>query len=187
MATNIYLGLPPPNVVKWIKDNYKPDMTKVPLHFTANEDNSSVSFGCYDATANYWEGGLVDSWCKLDYSMDGTTWNTYIDPDSDDETLHRGKVINLNKDETVYFRATLGNDDENPNMNGFNRESGMIWHYFVMEGSIKADGNIQFLLENTGTKMDVPECCYSYMFKDCTSLTQAPSVLPAMTMIDSCY
>jgi hypothetical protein len=48
MATNIYLGLPPPNVVKWIKDNYKPDMTKVPLHFTANEDGSSVSLVCYD-------------------------------------------------------------------------------------------------------------------------------------------
>ena len=29
MATNIFLGLPPPNIVKWIRDNYKPDMIKV--------------------------------------------------------------------------------------------------------------------------------------------------------------
>jgi hypothetical protein len=161
MATSIYLGNPPENIKKWIKENYKPDMTKVPLHFTANEDGSSVSLLCYDAAANDWKGGLVDSWCKLDYSMDGTTWNTYIDPDSEDETLHRGKVINLNKDETVYFRATLGDVEGNPNLNGFGyyyEEWGEAtkYHYFIMEGSIKADGNIQFLLENTGTKMDVP-------------------------------
>ena len=55
-----------------------------------------------------------------------------------------------------------------------------------MEGSIKADGNIQFLLENTGIKMDVPEYCYYRMFKSCTSLTQAPA-LPATTLADSCY
>ena len=118
--------------------------------------------------------------------MDGKTWNTYIDPDSSDVTLHRGKVINLNKDETVYFKATLGNVPENPNLGGFVRGYRMIYHYFVMEGSIKADGNIQFLLENSGTKMDVPENCYISMFQDCTSLTQAP-VLPATTLANYCY
>ena len=56
--------------------------------------------------------------------MDGKSWNTYIDPDSSDVTLHRGKVINLNKDETVYFKATLGDVSENPNLNGFTREDG---------------------------------------------------------------
>ena len=187
MATNIYLGLPPPNVVKWIKDNYKPDMTKVPLHFTANEDNSSVSLVCYDERM----GDFCDSWCKLDYSMDGKAWQTYIDPDSSDATLHRGKIINLNKGETVYFKATLGDVEGNPNLNGFayfNEEYYSVtkYHYFVMEGSIKADGNIQFLLENTGIKMDVPEYCYYRMFKSCTSLTQAPA-LPATTLADSCY
>jgi hypothetical protein len=183
MATQIYLGYPPENIKKWIIDNYKPDMTKVPLHFTANEDNSSVSLVCFDD----WDmSDFTDSWVKLDYSMDGKTWQTYIDPDSEDETLHRGKVINLNKDETVYFRATLGDVEGNPNLNGFVREEGMILHYFVMEGSIKADGNIQFLLENTGTKMDVPDYCYSNMFYSCTSLTQAPE-LPATTLADNCY
>jgi hypothetical protein len=46
MATSIYLGMPPPKIIEWIEKNYvKPevDMTKVPLHFTANEDGSSVS------------------------------------------------------------------------------------------------------------------------------------------------
>ena len=55
-----------------------------------------------------------------------------------------------------------------------------------MEGSIKADGNIQFLLENTGTKMKVPTYCYKGMFKGCTSLTKAP-LLPATTLAEYCY
>jgi hypothetical protein len=48
MATNIFLGMPPPKIKEWIINNYKPDMTKVPLHFTANEDGSSVSLVCFD-------------------------------------------------------------------------------------------------------------------------------------------
>ena len=154
MATSIYLGMPPENIKRFIIENYGPkDMTKVPLHFTSNEDNSSVSLVCYD---DYEIGDICNSWVKLDYSIDGKSWNTYIDPDSEDETLHRGKVINLNKDETVYFRATLGDVDGNPNLDGFgyyDEEWVNVtkWHYFVMEGSIKADGNIQFLLENTAT------------------------------------
>jgi hypothetical protein len=47
MATNIFLGYPPPKIKEWIENNYKPaepevDMTKVPLCFTANEPGSSV-------------------------------------------------------------------------------------------------------------------------------------------------
>jgi hypothetical protein len=154
MATSIYLGNPPPKIKEWIEKNYvKPDMSKVPLHFTANEDNSSVSLVCYDDNFLF---DFLNSWVKLDYSMDGQTWQTYIDPNSEDSTLHRGKVINLNKGETVYFKATMGDVEGNPNLNGFARNGGLTYHYFVIKGSIKADGNIQFLLENTGTKMDVP-------------------------------
>jgi hypothetical protein len=71
---------------------------------------------CFDAYDTY---DFIDAWCKLDYSMDGISWNTYIDPDSADEELHRGKDINLNKGETVYFRATLGDVEGNPNLDGF--------------------------------------------------------------------
>lgn len=34
--------------------------------------------------------------------------------------------------------------------------------------------------------MDVPTYCYSYMFYNCKSLTQAPE-LPATTLANSCY
>jgi hypothetical protein len=157
MATNIYLGLPPPNVVKWIKDEAErkyQEMLKTPLHFTANEDNSSVSLVCYGYDeSNDWNGGFIDSWCEFEYSMTGKNdeWSDYTTE----------QVIELNKDETVYFRAKQGNVEGNPNLNGFtyyDENEGYVskYHRFIMEGSIKADGNIQFLLENTGTKMDVP-------------------------------
>lgn len=34
---------------------------------------------------------------------------------------------------------------------------------------------------------NISENCYSQMFKDCTSLTEAPSALPAMTLTKNCY
>ena len=185
MVTNIFLGLPPPNVVKWIREEAErkhQEMLKTPLSFTATEDNSSVSLVCFDRMLD----GFGDSWCKLDYSMDGKSWQAYIDPDSDDETLHRGKIISLSKGETVYFKATLGDVEGNPNLNGFRSNNGLKYHCFIMEGSIEADGNIQFLLENSGTKIDVPENCYYRIFSDCGNLTKAPA-LPATTLASGCY
>jgi hypothetical protein len=43
MATEIYLGMPPPKIKEWIMKNYKPNMTKVPLTFTAEEANATFS------------------------------------------------------------------------------------------------------------------------------------------------
>ena len=187
MSTSIFLGYPPENIKNWIINNYKPaepDMLATPLHFTANEDNSSVSLICYDEIDTY---DICDSWCELEYSMTGK--------DSDWSDYTTGQVINLNKGKTVYFRAKQGNVEGNPNLNGFTQYDDwgdgyctlLKYHFFKMEGSIKADGNIQFLLENTGTKMDVPGECYTNMFSYCTSLTQAPSILPAMTLANGCY
>jgi hypothetical protein len=50
MATQIYLGNPPENIKKWIKENYKPavDMTKVPLTFTAEEAGAKLSLQSFD-------------------------------------------------------------------------------------------------------------------------------------------
>jgi hypothetical protein len=147
MTTGIYLGNPSENIVNWIKaeaERKYQEKLKTPLYFTANEDNSSVSLVC--CVDNYGSIDFIDSFVKLDYSIDGKAWSTYIDSDSEDETLRRGKVIYLNKGETVYFKATLGDVEENPNLNGFKYYDDYIyatkWHYFVMEGSIKADGNI---------------------------------------------
>ena len=73
MATSIYLGNPPENIKKWIEEHYKPevDMTKVPLHFTANEPNSTIQLHLNDP---YGAG----AWIRLCYSIDEMkTWNEY--------------------------------------------------------------------------------------------------------------
>ena len=190
MSSNIFLGYPPENIKNWIiadAERKYQEQLATPLHFTAEQDKSSVSLVCSN-----WED-IIDSWCELEYSRTGkdNDWHPYIDPNSEDETLHQGGVIYLNKGETVYLRAKQGNVKENPNLDGFayytkNVYDEAKYHYFIMEGSIKAGGNIQFLLENTGTIDYVSNCCYSNMFEYCTALTQAP-ILPAKTLDYSCY
>jgi hypothetical protein len=120
-------------------------MLKTPLHFTANEDNSSVSLVCYD---DYDMGDFIDSWCELQYSMTGKDddWKDYPKEANSDKLK-----INLDdcENKTVYFKAKQGNVDENPNLSGLSwymYDEGMYFfekhHFFKMEGSIKADGNI---------------------------------------------
>lgn len=120
--------------------------------------------------------------------------------DDDWNTYETGYVIDLNEGETVYFRCPREKDDTlNKNKDGlcqYEEYDGEYYlntyHFFRMEGSIKAAGNIQFLLEKTGTMMEVPAYCYYHLFRDFTnangntSLTQAPE-LPATTLANHCY
>lgn len=75
------------------------------------------------------------------------TWETYD-----------GSIVYLDSctDNRVYFRA----DPNNPNTDGFYKndsEHSEMWiQYFKTDKSVKAGGNIQFLLESTGTRTDVP-------------------------------
>ena len=68
---------------------------------------------------------------------------------------------------------------------------GIYDYRWILTGSnIACIGNIENLLnyatvESGGHPM-MANSCYSYMFSDCTSLTQAPN-LPATTLADSCY
>lgn len=175
MSTEIYLGYPPENIKKWIKENYN-SKKNVPLHFTANEPNSSVSLMVLD----YNTDEQCDSWCEFVYSTDEMkTWNDYD-----------GHIIYLDncENKTMYIQAKYGDTEDNPNRNGLTNYiyDANKYHQFVMESSIKAGGNIQFLLDNTGSRMDVTPYCYQCIFKGCTSLTQAPA-LPATTLANSCY
>jgi hypothetical protein len=87
MATQIYLGLPPPNVVKWIKDNYKPDMTKVPLTFTAEEPNAKLTLN---------KNEYIKYDCIVVTSTDGITWAQYE---------YGTEITLVNVGDKVYFRA----------------------------------------------------------------------------------
>ena len=68
---------------------------------------------------------------------------------------------------------------------------GDVTSSWVLTGTgIKCIGNIENLLDYvlvaSGAHPTMSENCYSYMFQNCTSLTQAPA-LPATTLADDCY
>lgn len=186
MAIQTFLGMPSASVEQWIKDHYGPKAGE-PLFFEANEPGASVAMLCYDEYI-YEQTSLK---CHLQYSTDKmATWEAYD-----------GSIVNLDDciDNRVYFRA----DPENPNTDGFRKidwDNEEVWtHYFKTVKSVKAGGNIQFLLESTGTRPNVPEDGFCALFGweeydeetgetfySCESLTTAPE-LPAKTLATTCY
>ncbi len=130
------------------------------LRFTAQEANSSVTLHKIGSPNN----GL---W--LEYRTD-------TNPDWQNYTL--GTAINL---------ANVGNwvEMRNRGLQTLNNTAS-DYHQFVMTGKIAASGNIQYLLDKTGELLSVSAYCYYNMFRQCDSLTIAPS-LPATTLADSCY
>ena len=166
---NIFLGNPPENIKQWIIEHYTPP-TPGPLCFTAEQDGSSVSLIGWDDDM----GKQIDIFASLQYSTDNSTWQDWD-----------GHVINLNASQKVYIKAL------NPNPDGmayYNEDMGYVTKYnkFIFEGKIAASGNIQYLLEDTGSRTDVPAYAYYNMFSGCTALASAPE-LPATTLADYCY
>ena len=163
---SIFLGEPPANIKQWIIEHYAPPTpVSGPLCFTAEQDGSSVSLiGWNDDMYEQ-----IDIFASLQYSTDNSTWQEWD-----------GRVINLAAGQKVYIKAL------NPNPNGMAKNDGMQYHKFIFEGKIAASGNIQYLLEDTGSRTDVPAYAYDYMFSGCTSLASAPE-LPATTLANNCY
>ena len=111
----------------------------------------------------------IDIFASLQYSTNNSTWQEWD-----------GHAINLNAGQKVYVKAL------NPNPDGMAKNDGVQYHKFIFEGKIAASGNIQYLLEDTGSRTDVPAAAYYYMFQGCTSLASAPA-LPATTLANNCY
>ena len=121
------------------------------------------------------KSGTTSITASLQISKDGqknwTAWN--------------GSEINLNSEcenGKLYVKALK------PNTNGFfdTINLGNFHKFVINNGKVAASGNIQYLLDPTGERMDVPAYCYYYMFDGCRSLTTAP-VLPATTLANNCY
>jgi hypothetical protein len=125
-----------------------------------------------DSTINRkktWDGTLY-------YSVDGETWSTWsgttqLSSSDDGKLFLRGEnntyLTRKYIDEIKYLRFALQNGKQ-----------------------IQCHGNIENLL-NYKTVLDgnhppMNTHCYDNMFRDCTSLTQAPE-LPATTLASSCY
>ena len=163
---NIFLGRPPANIEAWIKEHILLPANQQ-LCFTAEKDGSSVSLV-------YQDYGVPDPTPpNLQYSLNDTEhWTEY----------EINQIIPLAKDAKVFFKA----NGQNERISAPPTMGPPMIYLFVMEGKIAASGNIQYLLDDTGSRADVPSYCYNSMFSDCKSLTQAP-VLPAKKLANTCY
>lgn len=131
------------------------------LSFLGNED---FTLKTYNTTKN-WDG-------TLEYSTDKTTWNTWD-----------GTKISSSGNK-LYLRGT-GNTKITGSKSNFK---------FVFTGTntlkISCKGNIENLLDyetvSAGGHPTMADCCYQYMFQNCTALTAAPA-LPATTLAKNCY
>ena len=142
MATQIYLGKPPAKIVEWIKENYKPDMTKVPLHFTAEEANSTITMSAVGSTPTVY--------LETSSTGDDGSWSDF--------TVGSTTITLANVGDKVYFRAKQDN-------NVF-ATSAMKYNKFVMTGKIAASGNLNTLLKADGSVADLSgrNYCYRNMF-----------------------
>jgi len=114
-------------------------------------------------------------------NWDGTLW---ISTDKTSWTKWNGAVVSAAQTGSAYNLYVRGNTSNT-------KITGDLNCRWVLTGSasIACTGNIETLRGATGnnpspTKM--AKCCYSWMFEDCTSLTNAPE-LPATTLAEECY
>ena len=127
---------------------------------------NSFTLKVNDAT-KHWDG-------TLEYSTDTSTWSIW-----DGTTIPSSAT--KGSDNVLYLRG-IGNTVIT---------DGGIQYKWVLTGSdIKCIGNIENLLDyatvESGSHPTMAENCYEYMFENCTSLTQAPS-LTATTLAIGCY
>ena len=120
-----------------------------------------------DDTTKHWDG-------TLEYFAEDKTWTVW------DGTTMLSAVDN-DGEYVLYLRGT-----GNPKITG--NSSNYKW--VLTGGDIKCIGNIENLLDyatvESGNHPTMANYCYAYMFRDCTSLTQAPA-LPATTLANYCY
>ena len=128
--------------------------------------SSSFTLAVNDAT-KHWDG-------TLEYFASDKTWTTW------DGTTTLSSIDN-DGEYVLYLRGTGSTVITGSSAN----------HRWVLTGTdIKCIGNIENLLDYTtvasGEHPTMASSCYSYMFRGCTGLTQAPE-LPATTLADNCY
>ena len=128
--------------------------------------SSSFTLAVNDAT-KHWDS-------TLEYFASDKTWTTW------DGTTTLSAVSN-DGEYVLYLRGTGNTVITGSSAN----------HRWVLTGTdIKCIGNIENLLDYTtvasGEHPTMASSCYSFMFRGCTGLTQAPE-LPATTLADNCY
>ncbi len=135
------------------------------LCFTAQQANSTVGLrlvgtGWHDVPT-------------FEYSTDGINWADFEPGTTPDVTLaHIG--------DKVYFRGY--NAKLHLDYQSYDR-----YKQFVMTGKVAASGSVMSLVDRLGTSDRIAHYYeFASLFKDCTSLTEAPN-LPATTLDNYCY
>ena len=137
-----------------------PDAVLVPLKFTAQQSNSTVALSATGSNAPS---------VSLLKSTDGETWTSYTVNDM---------ITLANIGDYVMLKA----DQPNSAIGG-----PIDTNQFVMTGQISAEGNIMSLLDGAVKTYTISAAdCFNGLFKDCTSLTQAPELL-ATDLCSYCY
>ena len=108
------------------------------------------------ATNKTWNG-------TVEYSTDKNTWNTW---DGSEIPSANKKLYLRGKNNTTFYTN-----------NGVQ---------FVLSANAGCYGNINTLLDYENPPTTVGENCYRSMFRNCTSLTSAPT-LPATRLAERCY
>ena len=151
-----------------------------------NVGDVPVEIGLYNTGAT-----AVRSNCKI--STDLKTWSDYnIVLTNDDTSNDIGRILLQNKGDRIYIKADntpLGEYQPYPyphtQFKVFNQSESK---------KIRARGNIASLNKGADDAYktnylilkDIGNYCYHELFKNCTSLTQAPE-LPATTLANFCY
>ncbi|MBO7436890.1 MAG: hypothetical protein J6T97_03620, partial [Bacteroidaceae bacterium] len=128
------------------------------LTFTAEEDGSTF--------------GIVNNKNTPDvqYSLDdGATWT---------DLVGGTEVTLVSKGDKALL---MGNNPE-----GFSKSRDQ-YSTFRMTGKVSASGSVMSLIDGTGLSTEIPNgYCFCRLFRNCTSLTQAPE-LPATSLTIYCY
>ena len=127
---------------------------------------NNFTLGVNDTT-KHWDG-------TLEYFTSDRTWTTWDGTNILSAVYDDGEYV-------LYLRG-IGNTVITGNSHRYK---------WILTGTdIKCIGNIENLLDyatvESGSHPSMADYCYNYMFFDCTSLTQAPS-LPATTLANECY
>ena len=144
---------------KYLPTPFKPKGESYLTFSSPNEFTLSASGG------KKWNG-------TLEYFASDETWTTWSSENALSAVDNGGEYV-------IYLRG-IGNSVITGN--------GGRWR--LVGTDIKCIGNIENLLDyatvESGNHPIMSEYCYRFMFKDCTSLTQAPE-LPATILTFSCY
>ena len=146
--------------------SYQPD--KNYLKLTATAANSSVRISSELTTKP-----------NIEVSEDnGRTWTECT------FTNNKTKTFNLS---SIGYFILLRGDNENGFASVDNQNLDYKYTTFEMTGGIAASGDLNTLVDkNGGEDVVLPEYCFDRLFKDCTSLVQAPS-LPSKSLSRGCY